>query len=54
MMHLTLKRLEAQGSLEVRWGGGIEISWWRQGCEEEVWDVEKLEGGLGEGIKYGM
>jgi hypothetical protein len=22
MMHLTLKRLEAPGSLEVRWGGG--------------------------------
>jgi hypothetical protein len=24
MMHLTLKRLEAPGSLEVRWGGGWE------------------------------
>ena len=35
MMHLTLKRLEAPGSLEVRWGG------------EEVWDVEQLEGGRG-------
>ena len=23
MMHLTLKRLEAPGSLEVRWGGGL-------------------------------
>jgi hypothetical protein len=22
MMHLTLKRLEAPGSLEIRWGGG--------------------------------
>jgi hypothetical protein len=22
MIHLTLKRLEAPGSLEVRWGGG--------------------------------
>ena len=25
MMHLTLKRLEAPGSLEVRWGGGGDI-----------------------------
>jgi len=24
MMHLTLKRLEAPGSLEIKWGGG----WW--------------------------
>jgi hypothetical protein len=34
-MHLTLKRLEAPGSLEVRWGG------------EEVWDMEQLEGEWG-------
>jgi hypothetical protein len=33
MMHLTLKRLEAPGSLEVRWGGGLghpggnEVGW---------------------------
>jgi hypothetical protein len=34
MMHLTLKRLDAPGSLEVRWGGGIhvEMGW----GEEEV------------------
>jgi hypothetical protein len=41
MMHLTLKILEAPGSLEVRWGG------------EEVWDVEQSEGawgGVGNGI----
>ena len=25
MMHLTLKRLEAPGSLEVMWGGGWDI-----------------------------
>jgi hypothetical protein len=25
MMYLTLKRLEAPGSLEVRWGGGGDI-----------------------------
>jgi len=33
MMHLTLKRLEAPRSLEVRWHGG-----WGG---EEVWDVEQ-------------
>jgi hypothetical protein len=32
-MHLTLKRLEAPGSLEIRWGG---TSTWRQGGGEEV------------------
>jgi hypothetical protein len=44
MMHLTLKRLEAPGSFEVRWGG------------EEVWRVEKSEGGLGRGagMEYGV
>jgi hypothetical protein len=45
MMHLTLKRLEDLGSLEVRWAGG-----WRHPREdivggEEVRDVEQLEGG---------
>jgi hypothetical protein len=34
-MHLTLKRLEAPGSLEVSWGG------------EEVLNVEQSEGGWG-------
>ena len=47
MMHLTLKRLEAPGSLEVRWGGGgsihVEMGW----GGEEVWDVEQSEGGWG-------
>jgi hypothetical protein len=40
MMYLTLKRLEAPGSLEVRWGGVgfilLEPEWSR----EEVWDME--------------
>jgi hypothetical protein len=48
-MYLTLKRLKAPGSAEVWWGGG----WGRghpcgdggEGTEEEVWDVEQLEGG---------
>jgi hypothetical protein len=40
MMHLTLKRLEAPGSLEVWFGGvcgniHVEMGWGR----EEVWDV---------------
>jgi hypothetical protein len=58
MIHLTLKRLEAPGILEVWlgvvffWEGGAFL--WRQRCGEEVWDVEHLEGGLGEGIKSGV
>jgi hypothetical protein len=44
MKHLTLKRLEAPGSLEVRWEGGwgipVETGWGR----EEVWDVDQLAG----------
>jgi hypothetical protein len=44
MMHLTLKRLEAPGSLEVRVGWGHPRGHWGDG--EEVCDVEQLEGGL--------
>jgi hypothetical protein len=29
---------------QVGWGMGT--STWRQGCGEELWDVEQLEGGL--------
>ena len=43
-MQLTLKRLEALGSLEVRWGEDILME---TGCGEEVWDVEQSEGDLG-------
>ena len=32
MMHLTLKRLEDPGSLEVRWGGGG----WGHPCGDRV------------------
>jgi hypothetical protein len=42
-MHLTLKSLEAPGSLEIRWGR-VET-----GGGEEVWDVEQFESGLGVG-----
>jgi hypothetical protein len=45
MMHLTLKRLEVPGSLEVRWGGGggihVEMEW----GGEKVWNVEQSKGG---------
>jgi hypothetical protein len=36
MMHLTLKKLEALGSLEVRWGGGGDIHMEMGWGEEEV------------------
>ena len=57
MMHLTLKRLEAPGSLEVRWCGG-----WGHPCGnredgEEVWDLEQSDCGSGEvgwEMEYGV
>jgi hypothetical protein len=48
MVHLTLKRLEAPGSLEVRWDGGGNIHV-ETGGGKEVWDVEQSEGGCGVG-----
>jgi hypothetical protein len=48
MMHITLKILEAPGSLEARWVG-VGTSKWRQGIWEEVWDVEQLEAQQGWG-----
>jgi hypothetical protein len=47
MMHLTLKRLEAPGSLEVRWGEGVghpcgDWMGWGRG-------VGWMEGGAGNG-----
>ena len=52
MMHLTLKRLEAPGSLEVRWGGdilvetGVEtryVTWnsWGVDGGNKIWSVKK-------------
>jgi hypothetical protein len=46
MMHLTLKRLEASGSLEVRWGG-----WWGHPCRDGgrvkrrcgMWNIWKVD-----------
>ena len=47
MMHLTLKRLEIPGSLEVSGVGDgsihLETGW----GGKEVWDVEQSEGGSG-------
>lgn len=31
-------------------GGGGGASTWRQGCGQEVWDVEELEGRQGVGV----
>jgi hypothetical protein len=47
MRQLTLKRLEAPGSLEIKWGGGGETHV-ETGVGEEVWDVEQSEGGWGD------
>jgi hypothetical protein len=38
MMHLTLKKLEDAGCLEVRWDGGRNIQV-ETGGREEIWDV---------------
>jgi hypothetical protein len=44
MMHLTLKRLEAPGSLEVRWGGGggnhVEMEGWGGWMGGREWNME--------------
>jgi hypothetical protein len=55
MMHLTIERLEAPGSLEVKWlGGGVWTSTWRQGVGRRygMWSSRKVDGGGG--IKYGV
>jgi hypothetical protein len=48
MMHLTLKRLKAPGSLEVRWGGSWGHSYRdRMGCGRGV-GCEAVGGWMGE------
>jgi hypothetical protein len=47
MAHLTLKRLEAPGRLEVRWGWGWGHPSGEGGGEKEVWYVQQSEGGWG-------
>jgi hypothetical protein len=46
MMHLTLKRLEASGSLEVRWGGGggIHVETGRVGRRCGMWSSLRMNG----------
>jgi hypothetical protein len=45
MKHLSLKRLESSGNLEVRCVLGEGASLWRKESGEEVWDVGQLESG---------
>jgi len=46
---LTLKKLEAPGSIEVWWGGGGGDIYIEIGNGEEEWDGEQSEGGPGGG-----
>ena len=55
MMHLTLKRLEAPGSLEVRWGGEWRYPRGDGWDGEEVGDVKQSDGGwIGSGGEWNM
>jgi hypothetical protein len=45
MMYLSLKRLKAPGSLEVRWGREWGNPRGGQRVGRSIWDVEKLESG---------
>jgi hypothetical protein len=55
-MHLTLKRLEAPGNIEVwwsgGWGGGDILM--ETGNREEVWNVEQSGGWTWREIKSGV
>jgi hypothetical protein len=46
-MHLTLKRLEAPGNLDLWLGGGRDFHL-ETGGGEEAWDVDQSEGRWGE------
>jgi hypothetical protein len=58
IMHLTLKRLKALGSLEFRWGGCGDIyhpCGDRGTCRRYgMWKSRRLDGGGEVGIKYGV
>jgi hypothetical protein len=47
MIHLTLKRMEVPGSLEVRWSGRGGIHMENGWGGEELWDVEQSKGDRG-------
>jgi hypothetical protein len=52
MIHLTLKRLEAPGSLEVGGGVGMMSSTWRWGSVGRrcgMWSSGRMDGGGGSG-----
>jgi hypothetical protein len=51
MMNLTLKRLEAPGSLEVRWGEGWEHPHGNKGMGRRcgMWSSRKMDKGAGNG-----
>ena len=51
MMYLTLKRLEAPGRLEVRWGGGWGHPHGDRG-RYGMWNSRRVDGAGG--IKYGV
>jgi hypothetical protein len=51
MMHLILKRLDAPGNLEVRWGGGIHVKTGVGGGDMECGTVGVW---IGKGINYGV
>jgi hypothetical protein len=53
-MHLTIKRLEALGSLEVWLDGEGWKHPYRDRGGDEVWDVEQSEGRQEGGIKSGV
>jgi hypothetical protein len=57
-MHLTLKRLEAPGSLEVRWGGRWVVGGGDNPCGDggQGGDMgcETIGGWTGRGIKSGV
>jgi hypothetical protein len=50
MMHLICKRLEAPGSLEVRWGGGGVIHMEERGRRCGMWSSQRVNEGAENGI----
>jgi hypothetical protein len=52
-MHLTLKSLEAPGSLDVWWDGGWGCPGDR-GYREEVWDLRTVSEWTWKAIKSGL
>jgi hypothetical protein len=55
MMHLTLEKLEAPGSLEIRWSGGWVHPHGDRGVRRMygMWNSQRV-GGEGRGMEYGV